>query len=192
MRVQARPVMDRIAWLIAALMLVQGLCAAFFVGDILDDGFAAGWALRLNFHLTMELVATITLVVAVILEGRLLVHMLRRQERMARNLRAASGALDELIEEYFRAWALTPAEADVARFSIQGFPIAEIARLRGSAEGTVKTQLNAIYRKAGVGGRGQLVSLLIEELMGRPLIDGEETPRHGESAPSVGRGAPAV
>jgi len=39
--------------------------------------------------------------------------------------------------------------------------------MRGSAEGTVKSQLNAIYRKAGVGNRGELLSLLIEELMDR-------------------------
>jgi DNA-binding CsgD family transcriptional regulator len=58
----------------------------------------------------------------------------------------------------------------VAAFTIKGFTIAEIAALRGSAEGTVKTHLNAIYRKAGVQGRGQLVSLLIEELLGGPLL----------------------
>jgi len=32
-------------------------------------------------------------------------------------------------------------------------------------EGTVKAQTNAIYRKAGVSGRPQLLSLFIEDLM---------------------------
>ena len=66
--------------------------------------------------------------------------------------------------------ALTPAERDVAGFTIKGYSIAEIAQLRGSAEGTVKTHLNAIYRKAGVTGRGQLVSLLVEDLFRAPLL----------------------
>jgi DNA-binding NarL/FixJ family response regulator len=34
----------------------------------------------------------------------------------------------------------------------------------------VKTHLNAIYRKAGVQGRGQLVSVLIEDLLNAPLV----------------------
>jgi DNA-binding CsgD family transcriptional regulator len=41
----------------------------------------------------------------------------------------------------------------------------EIAELRQTSEGTVKAQTNAIYRKAGVSGRPQLLSLFIDELM---------------------------
>ena len=85
----------------------------------------------------------------------------------------AQGALSDLMEEYFVTWGLTPSEADVATFTIKGYSIAEIAELRGSAEATVKTHLNAIYRKAGVAGRGQLVSLLIEDLMRAPLTGPE-------------------
>ena len=56
-------------------------------------------------------------------------------------------------------------EADVALFAIKGLSTAEIAALRQTSEGTVKAQTNAIYRKAGVSGRSQLLSLLIEDLM---------------------------
>ena len=48
--------------------------------------------------------------------------------------------------------------------------IAKIAELRNTREGTVKAQLNAIYRKAGVSGRPQLISIFIEELMGERLV----------------------
>jgi DNA-binding NarL/FixJ family response regulator len=41
----------------------------------------------------------------------------------------------------------------------------EIAGMRDSSEGTVKAQTNAIYRKAGVGSRTQLLSLFIDDLM---------------------------
>ena len=53
----------------------------------------------------------------------------------------------------------------MAWFTIKGLSIAEIARLRGTSEGTVKAHSNAIYRKAGVSGRTQLLSLFIEDLM---------------------------
>ena len=43
--------------------------------------------------------------------------------------------------------------------------IAEIAALRETSEGTVKSQNSAIYRKAGVKTRTQLVGALIEELL---------------------------
>jgi len=104
-------------------------------------------------------------VAGVAFEGSYLVRLLRRQAHAERALSAASGALHEVMEGYFEDWRLTPAEADVAAFTIKGFSIAEIATLRGSAEGTVKTHLNAIYRKAGVTGRSQLLSLFIEDLM---------------------------
>ena len=61
--------------------------------------------------------------------------------------------------------ALTPSERDVALFAIKGMSTAEIASLRSTSEGTVKAQTNAIYRKAGVSGRSQLLSLFIEDLM---------------------------
>jgi DNA-binding NarL/FixJ family response regulator len=43
--------------------------------------------------------------------------------------------------------------------------IAEIAQIRATREGTIKAQCAAIYRKAGVSGRAQLLSLFIEDLM---------------------------
>jgi len=73
------------------------------------------------------------------------------------------------LQERFAEWELTPAEKDVALFSIKGLSTADIAGLRSTSEGTVKAQTNAIYRKAGVSGRPQLLSLFIDELMGDPI-----------------------
>ena len=60
---------------------------------------------------------------------------------------------------------LTPAESDVALFAIKGMSTKEIAGMRDSSDGTVKAQTNAIYRKAGVGSRTQLLSLFIDDFM---------------------------
>ena len=54
----------------------------------------------------------------------------------------------------------------MALFAIKGMSVPEIARLRQTSEGTVKAQTAAIYRKAGVSGRPQLLSLFIEDMMG--------------------------
>ena len=75
----------------------------------------------------------------------------------------------EIVDENFTKWGLTPAERDVALFTIKGLSLAEIADLRGTSEGTIKAQTNAIYRKASVSGRPQLLSLFIEDLMNGPL-----------------------
>lgn len=72
---------------------------------------------------------------------------------------------------------LTPSERDVAWFTIKGLSLAEIARMRQTSDGTVKAQSNAIYRKAGVSGRTQLLSLFLEDLM-------EEGPRAAARRPA--------
>ena len=69
------------------------------------------------------------------------------------------------MQERFTEWGLTPAEKDVALFAIKGMSTSEIAAMRDTSEGTVKAQTNAIYRKAGVAGRTQLLSLFIDDLM---------------------------
>ena len=56
----------------------------------------------------------------------------------------------------------------VALVVVGVFAIAEIARLRQTSEGTIKAQSNAIYRKSGVSGRTQLLSLFLEDLMDGP------------------------
>ena len=77
----------------------------------------------------------------------------------------------QLVEEYFEQWGLTPSEKDVALLAIKGLSISEIARVRETKDGTIKAQSNAIYRKAGVSGRSQLLSLFIEELMSDGLVN---------------------
>ena len=80
-------------------------------------------------------------------------------------MKVASGACFELLDQNFDEWSLTPSERDVALLAIKGLSLAEIADIRNTKQGTIKAQCNAIYQKAGVSGRPQLLSLFIEELM---------------------------
>jgi DNA-binding CsgD family transcriptional regulator len=152
-----------------ALIAVQLLCAAFFVSDSVSD-FVADGEMVIDWHQVIEYTATLSLLVAIAFEVQLLFQLLRREAHLERGMSIAAGALNDIIDAHFRTWGLTPSEQDVARFLIKGCEIAEIARLRGSAEGTVKAHLNAIYRKSGVSGRAALVSMLIEDLMDQPLV----------------------
>lgn len=77
----------------------------------------------------------------------------------------ASGALTDHIQMRFRDWKLTDAEAEVALFAIKGCDAAEIARLRGAAQGTVRAQLSHVYAKSGVATQAELVSLFIDDLL---------------------------
>jgi len=154
---------------VIALMAVQGFCAVFFLSDMIGDLFEMPVAEILTVHMSLEVLANLGLLAGIAFEAVYLVRLLRRQAHAERALSVASGALHDVMEGYFEDWALTPSEADIAAFTIKGFSIAEIAAMRGSAEGTIKTHLNSIYRKAGVTGRAQLVSLLIEDLLTGPL-----------------------
>jgi DNA-binding CsgD family transcriptional regulator len=153
----------------AALILVvgvQALCTLFFIYDIVAGVVGVhrepmAWQTRE----LIEIGAGVGLILGVVLGALLIWRVVRRNRKVEGRLRQLSGAFAVLLEERFAQWGLTRSERDVAWFTIKGLSIAEIARLRGTSEGTVKAHSNAIYRKAGVSGRTQLLSLFIEDLM---------------------------
>ncbi|MCX7890658.1 MAG: LuxR C-terminal-related transcriptional regulator [Rhodobacteraceae bacterium] len=151
---------------VALILVVQVACAFFFLSDIFFSvvGFS-GRPIAWEIYELLQIGAAVGLVLAVVLGAIMLRRTLRRQALAEERLRRASGAFYDLLNERFADWNLTPAEADVALFAIKGMSTAEIAALRRTSEGTVKAQTAAIYRKAGVAGRPQLLSLFIEDLM---------------------------
>ena len=161
---------SRRTWGLWGLLLLQAFCALFFLADVVFDLIGMEDALGGVEHHTFELAAVLALGLGVVFTGREIAKILRRQQRISEQLKAASGAFWELMEEHFEGWSLTPSERDVAVLAIKGLTIAEIAKLRQTKTGTIKAQCNAIYAKAGVSGRPQLLSLFIEELMGEGLL----------------------
>ena len=152
------------------LLVVQALCATFFVFDAVGDWMGRPEPTHATGYHTFELLLSLALVgglTATVLQIRTLS---RRQHEMRRQLDVASGAFSQLIEQQFTEWQLSSAERDVALLAIKGLPVAEIATLRQTKEGTVKAQCAAVYRKAGVTGRLQLLSYFIEELLAEPLV----------------------
>jgi DNA-binding CsgD family transcriptional regulator len=73
-------------------------------------------------------------------------------------------ALSKAIEDQFRAWRLTAAEADVAGLMLKGASQKEIAIARDTTEATIRQQAQSIYRKSGVSGRAELSAYFLESL----------------------------
>lgn len=161
----------RVAGLVAVLVL-QVLCAVFFVADVLRDLREDG----VQPHTVFEAVVAVVLFIGVVLGGIEMRRTIERKRRALAAASAASGAFAQLIDAYFEDWGLTAAESDVALLALKGLEVAEISHIRGTAEGTVRAQLTRIYAKAGVTSRSQFVCLFIDDLLAAPLTRGAEAP----------------
>jgi DNA-binding CsgD family transcriptional regulator len=150
---------------LSAFLVVQTMGTVFFVGDVIGD-------LRedpVSVHFIFEAGVTTVLVLGIffgIWALRRTIELLRAQDAA---LDVARGALSHVIEAQFANWSLTPAERDVAFLALKGLDVAEIAGLRGAAQGTVRAQLTKIYAKAGVSGRAQFAAYFVEDLLGEGL-----------------------
>lgn len=142
---------DRQTLLVAVVVVVQAVAAVFFVADALGDVAEGG----VSGHIVIEALIAFALLTGVFLGAW---HM-----RLL--LAVAQGALAQHITARFADWGLTAAESDVALFALKGCDAAEIARLRGAAQGTVRAQLSQVYAKAGVTSHAGLVSLFLEDLL---------------------------
>lgn len=145
---------------LAVSALLQVGCSVVFVSDVIDE-----WQTR-TAHTWAEFLAVIALIAGAVLAMRELRKLVTRNNRVERELQAASGAFQVVIERYFDQWGLTAAERDVALLSIKGVANADIARMRNTREGTIKSQTSAVYRKAGVNSRADLISVVIEDMIG--------------------------
>lgn len=159
--------MDRLtATHLRIIFTIQAACLALFVLGSVDEvlGVFPQWRSR-EIAVVVRVGVTIGLVFGTILGWSALRHSRRKGRETERKLKDASNAFMQVMAEHFDQWGLTPAESDVALFSLKGLTVNEIAELRGTSAGTIKAQTNAIYRKAGVSGRPQLLSVFIDDLI---------------------------
>jgi DNA-binding CsgD family transcriptional regulator len=147
-------------------VIIQVLCAGAFVVSLALSVLGVqrsgtSWQMRE----ALEIAASLGLILGAILGVRSVFRARRDQFQAEEALRSASGAFAKVVDEKFNRWGLTKAEHDVAWFMIKGFSTKETADLRGTSDGTIKAQCNAIYRKVGVTGRAQLLSFMVEDLL---------------------------
>lgn len=168
---------ERRATVLAGLILLQAMCALFFIGDVVEDFREDGQFD--NPHLILETVAAATLVAGVIFLMVELRGLLSRMSEMQIGLDIARGHLAEVIETFFDEWKLTAAERDVAIMILKGLDNNTIARIRKTASGTVRAQATSIYSKSATDGRAQFISLFMEELISGEISSEDSTGQAG-------------
>ena len=151
--------------LVVMAVLLQLIGCLFFAGQIFLAVF--GISLRpmpWQLYEIHEMISALSLGVGVVIGLALLRRVITERRRAVLALKNATSAFGDLLNERFQQWGLSGAERDVALFLIKGMSTAEIARMRGSSEGTIKAQSAAIYRKANVTGKTQPVSTFVEDM----------------------------
>ena len=149
---------------ILAIILLQSVCALFFIFDVVADLSNYELSNAEKLHLAAESVASTALIIAIFIEISILRNILLRKAHLEDQLTRSQKTLHEIVEYQLHEWKLTPAEFDVAMFVFKGLNPPEIAELRGTSEGTIKAQLSAVYRKAGVQNRAELLVSIIDSL----------------------------
>lgn len=178
-REQTDKAKERRATVLAGIIILQSLCALFFIGDVIVD-LSGGGHLK-DLHLGLELLAAVALVGGVIFMMVELRHLLARMDVMDAGLMVARGQVAQVMEEFFEDWNLTPAERDVAIMILKGLENEAIAQVRNTALGTVRAQTASVYSKSGTHGRAQFVSLFMEELMAGDLCEAEAKTSRNQS-----------
>ena len=146
---------------LAAFLIIQSLAAVFFISDAVADLIHG----VITPHLIIEGLVAVALAAGLSFGTVALRRTIEQMKAQAAALQVARGALAEVIEAQFSDWGLTPAECDVAMLALKGLDVAEIAGLRGAAQGTVRAQLSRVYAKAGVTGRAQFAAHFVEDLL---------------------------
>ncbi len=163
-------------------LVVQVLCALFFIVELATEVLGLRhWALSWNIREALQVAASLGLILGAVSGLVLWRQTVRRMRDVERQVRAASGAFFEVMDQCFAEWGLTPSEREVALFAVRGYSNAEIAQTRGKSEATIKTQMNAVFRKAGVTGRAQLISQFVDVLI-------QTGPQAAPQARAVGTG----
>lgn len=152
--------------LLVLMVLVQVASTLFFLFSLLADVFL--WRVPFipwEIEESLQILASLGLLSGLVCSIVLLALSVKRMRRIEGQIEAVAGQFQAHVERQFDVWALTPTERQVALLVIKGFSNAEIATLRKSSESTVKSHLSAIFRKAGMSSRQQLVAYVIEDLL---------------------------
>lgn len=165
----------RIVAFAGIVFTLQTLCALVFVTELFSDVMGLRhWALDWETRELIQLTAVLGLILGSVASLSFLISNLRHARAVERQLQAASGAFHIAIGNQFADWALSPAEEEVALYAVKGFTNSQIADLRGTSEATVKSQINAIFRKSSVRSRSELMAQFMDL-----LLDGGQEPKGG-------------
>ncbi|MDV7340921.1 helix-turn-helix transcriptional regulator [Terasakiella sp. A23] len=154
--------------------IVIAMCEVFFLIDVVADLFGVDVDTSWIAHDEIELTAAIILSIALVVIGNQILRLLKKHRQIQASVEVASGELLKVINRHFTDWKFSPSEQEVALLLIKGMSTQEIADLRNTKTGTVKSQSSSIYQKAEVRGRNELVAFFVEDLLAGEKILKEE------------------
>ncbi len=155
-----------------SVVAIQGVSAVVFVWELWTEVLGLR-TFQISWFITevIQLTASIGLVLGLLATSLFLRASLREMNKMQRHIDVACGNFQSHVEYYFDKWELSQSEAAVATYAMKGFSNAEIAELRGTSSSTIKTQMQAIFRKSNLANRQQLISFLVGELMSGVAVE---------------------
>ena len=149
-----------------ALLIFQILGTLFFVTELWSEVLGLrSWSLAWKWQEFFQIFASIALILGTSAAFGVIYYSRIEMRRMHKQIDVVSGQFNDHVRAQFLHWNFSRSEEAVAIFAMKGFSNSEIAVLRGTSAATVKSQMNAIFRKAGLSNRLQLIALLVEELL---------------------------
>jgi DNA-binding CsgD family transcriptional regulator len=145
---------------------VQILSALFFVGDLWTEVLGLRTVpIPYDWQEYIQVLATVGLIAGVVVSGVFIRQSLSRMAVLNRQIDVTTGQYQSHLLRYFGRWQLSPSEQAVAIYAMKGFSNAEIADIRGTSASTIKSQMNAVFRKAEFQTRQQLIAFMVEEML---------------------------
>lgn len=158
--------------ILTASFIILSLCEVVLVVDIMTEFMGVDFELYTEYHALIETVAVISLGITLVVIGIDLMRLVRENNEFRSIVGVASGEFLFILGGKFTDWQLSTSEKEIALLLIKGLSIQEIAEIRVTKPGTIKSQCSSIYRKANVKGRNELVAYFVEDLLaGDSLTD---------------------
>ena len=155
-------------------IVVLGFCGLFFTIDVVMDFFSnAESPLNPNtslIHFLIESLASISIIGVIFLLLDYIKISTQRERQMLESLDQLKQGVSHVITQHLESLGLSPAELEIGQLLIKGFNLNEIADLRGTSLGTVKAQAHAVYQKANINSRADLLSQCLEEVLDYRLL----------------------
>jgi DNA-binding CsgD family transcriptional regulator len=130
-------------------------------------------SLSWDVHELIEIMSFVGMILGAVFSGVVLRGTLRRNNKVEEQLGIVSDEFTKILYQKFTEWGLTNTEKEVAILIMKGFSIKEVAELRQKSIGTIKAQNSAIYAKAKVTGRFELMSQFFSEIKIDTVIEAD-------------------
>ena len=151
--------------LAGAAFVILALCEILLIVDVVSESLEMEVHFFSDNHILLEWIAVLGLGFTVGFVGVNFWRTLDENRKFRAASKLAAGEFLDVMVREMEAWNLSDSERQVALLLIKGLTIREIADVRHTKAGTIKSQCNAIYRKAGVHSRNELAAFFIEDLM---------------------------